>query len=62
MRTDEKVMEYLERAERYACTPLGQRDPAEFKALMALKAEIHKEWRDHNACTKKTVSAAAASD
>ena len=62
MSTTEKVVEYLERAERYACTPLGQRDPAEFKALMALKAEIHKEWRDHNACTKKTVSAAAASD
>lgn len=62
MRTDEKVMEYLERAERYACTPLGQRDPDEFKALMALKAEIHKEWREHNACTKKVVLAAAASD
>lgn len=62
MSNAEKVVEYLERAERYACTPLGQRDPAEFKALMALKAEIHKEWRDHNACTKKTVSAAAASD
>lgn len=62
MSTAEKVVEYLERAERYACTPLGQRDPDEFKALMALKAEIHKEWRDHNACTKKTVSAAAASD
>lgn len=48
MSTAEKVVEYLERAERYACTPLGQRDPAEFKALMALKAEIHKEWRDQH--------------
>lgn len=62
MSTAEKVVEYLERAERYACTPLGQRDPDEFKALMALKAEIHKEWREHNACTKKAVPAAAASD
>lgn len=48
MRTAEKVIEYLERAERYACTPLGQRDPDEFKALMALKAEIHKEWREQH--------------
>lgn len=62
MRTAEKVVEYLERADRYVRTPLWQRDPAEFKALMALKAEIHKEWREHNACTKKAVPAAAASD
>lgn len=59
MRTAEKVIEYLERADRYVRTPLWQRDPAEF---MALKAEIQKEWREHNACTKKVVPAAAASD
>ena len=43
MSTDKKVLEYLERAERYICTPWEQRDPAEFKALMALKAEIYSE-------------------
>lgn len=43
MSTDKKVLEYLERAERYICTPWEQRDPDEFKALMALKAEIYSE-------------------
>ena len=43
MSTDKKVLEYLERAERYICTPWEQRDPDEFQALMALKAEIYNE-------------------
>lgn len=43
MNTDKKILEYLERAERYICTPLEQRNPDEFKALMALKAEIYSE-------------------
>lgn len=43
MNTDQKILEYLERAERYICTPWERRDPDEFKALMALKAEIYSE-------------------
>ena len=43
MNTGKKVLEYLDRAERYMRTPWEQRDPDEFKALMALKAEIYSE-------------------
>ena len=43
MNTDKKILEYLDRAERYICNPWEQRDPDEFKALMALKAEIYSE-------------------
>lgn len=43
MNTGKKVLEYLDRAERYMLTPWAQRDPGEFKALMALKAEIYSE-------------------
>ena len=43
MNTDKKVLEYLDRAERYMRTPWEQRDPDELKALMALKAEIYSE-------------------
>lgn len=43
MNTDKKILEYLDRAERYICTPLEQRDPDEFKALMALKADLRRD-------------------
>ena len=43
MNTDKKILEYLDRADRYICNPWEQRDPDEFKALMALKAEIYSE-------------------
>ena len=43
MTAAEKINVYLDRAERYMLTPWAQRDPDEFKALMALKAEIYSE-------------------
>lgn len=39
----EKVNEYLDRALRYLNTPYEQRDPGEYAALMAMKAEIYAE-------------------
>ncbi len=49
MNTDKKILEYLERAERYICTPWEQRDPDEFKALMSLKSEIYSEIQQKSA-------------
>lgn len=43
MTTIEKVNEYLDRALRYLNTPCEQRDPGEYAALMACKAEIWEE-------------------
>lgn len=43
MTTIEKVNEYLDRALRYLNTPHEQRDPGEYAALMAMKAEIYAE-------------------
>lgn len=41
MIASEKVDAYLDRVLRYLDTPLGQRDPGEYEALMAMKAEIY---------------------
>ena len=37
----EKVETYLDRVLHYLDTPWNQRDPGEFAALMAMKAEIY---------------------
>ena len=41
MTAAEKVEAYLDRVLRYLDTPLGQRDPGEYEALMAMKSEIY---------------------
>lgn len=41
MTAAEKVDAYLDRVLHYLDTPWNQRDPSEFEALMAMKAEIH---------------------
>lgn len=40
MGIEEKIIAYIDRAHRYVHTPWSQRDPGEYAALMALKAEI----------------------
>lgn len=37
----EKVDAYLDRVLRYLATSWSQRDPGEYEALMAMKAEIY---------------------
>lgn len=37
----EKIDAYLDRVLRYLATPWSQRDPGEYEALMAMKAEIY---------------------
>ena len=41
MTAAEKVEAYLDRVLRYLDMPLGQRDPGEYEALMAMKSEIY---------------------
>ncbi len=41
MTAAEKIDTYLDRVLRYLATPLGQRDPGEYEALMAMKSEIY---------------------
>lgn len=41
MTAAEKIDTYLDRVLRYLDTPLGQRDPGEYEALMAMKSEIY---------------------
>ena len=43
MTAAEKVDAYLDRVLCYLDTPLGQRDPGEYEALMAMKEEIYAE-------------------
>ena len=37
----EKIDAYLDRVLLYLATPWSQRDPGEYEALMAMKAEIY---------------------
>lgn len=37
----EKIDAYLDRVLRYLATPWSQRDPGEYEALMAMRAEIY---------------------
>lgn len=37
----EKIDAYLDSVLRYLATPWSQRDPGEYEALMAMKAEIY---------------------
>ncbi len=46
MSAEEKIAAYLDRAQRYMNAPWEQRDPEEYKALLAMKAEICRECQE----------------
>lgn len=49
MTTAEKIDRYLDRALAYLNTPWDQRDPAEYEAILAEKAEVVTECKTNPA-------------